>query len=95
VRPAQVSSRRAPSEGSKAATTGGVAVAFAVAACASVSLYGVGGGGAHILDVGKGGGRSYADSASQAAPGGVHNLKAERRWLDTLVRSGRARPVCY
>jgi chorismate mutase len=67
-----------------AATAGGAAVAFALRACASVSLYGVGGAG-----------QGYSDDAHKVAPGDVHNAEAERNWLDALVRSGKAKAKCY
>lgn len=72
------------------ATTGGVAVAFALRACGSVAFFGLGGGSS-----------GYVEDADDAARGAlddlakVHDTDGERSWLDHLVASGRAKPVCY
>ena len=75
---------------STAATTGGVAVAFALRSCASVALFGLGGGSSGYAG---GVGGDEVDNSQDIA--GVHNTDGERAWLDHLVASGRAEPVCY
>ena len=69
----------------RAASAGGVAVAFALRLCASVSLFGVGGGGHSYVD------REDVFNLNDAA----HNVEMERNWMDTLIHIGRAQPKCY
>ena len=66
--------------GEGAASTGGVALAFALLACESVTLFGFGG-------------RGYADGQSEWM-GQWHDLAAEHSWMRELVRIGRVRAVC-
>ena len=89
--------RRQPGEPSAAASAGGVAVAFALAACRSVHLYGLGGGSLNVT----GNASRRAAIASWLHHKEInrykfsHNLAAERRWLEALVEERRAVPVCF
>ena len=66
--------------GEGAASTGGVAVAFALLACRTVTLYGFGG-------------RSYRDSDAEWR-GEWHDIVAEHAWMRGLVRDGHVRTMC-
>ena len=94
---AEVKRRRQPGEPSAAASAGGVAVAFALAACRSVHLYGLGGGSLNVT----GNASRRAAIASWLHHREMnrykfsHNLAAERRWLEALVEQRRATPVCF
>jgi len=79
---AAVCARSLRKEQVHSATSGGVAIAFAMHACASVSLFGLGGG------------RGYAFDASRLPPEGRHNILAERRWIDEIARAKLVKPVC-
>jgi len=85
-----------------------VAVAFALAACRSVHLYGLGGGGPVApAKTRKACGRGDVRCRKEMAVATYkhrqemskymfwHNLGAERRWLESLVAAGRAAPVCF
>ena len=64
-------------------TSGGVALALALHACRRVSVYGIGGVGA-----------GYIGDPLRKAPGGYHNLRGERKWIDALAREGRVNASC-
>ena len=91
---------------SKAATTGGVAVEFALEVCASVSLFGLGGAGGLDAE-----GRAALRQYGIARAGGwgalldhqrgvgryayKHMVYAERRWLADLARQRKVDAVCF
>ena len=91
---------------SKAATTGGVAVEFAMEVCASVSLFGLGGAGGLDAE-----GRAALRQYGIARAGGwdalldhqrgigryayKHMVYAERRWLADLARQRKVDAVCF
>ena len=78
----QVAGRRSSPKEPGVASAGGVAIAFALRACASVQVFGIGSSG------------GYAGNENRTLGGSDHNWHAERSWIAGLVRDGRVRRIC-